>query len=161
MASDRRSSQSSTKKPGASSRFRFSATPCHQAHRKTYFTFTGDEIAVLYNFLRNIEVLPLRDDRSARLDDRFVTDLVLTRDQALRLLAEQPELVDELLRTRVTATEIAELGHRREQLSQFERMLREPAYFENKRVEQGRTAGAESRLGNASLSATLGFSAMG
>lgn len=113
------------------------------APHKTYFAFTGHEISILHNFLRNIEVLPIRDDQSARLDDRFVNDLVLSRDQALRLLADQPDLVDELLRTRVTATEIAELGHRREQLAQFDRMLREPPYLESKKQDLGPRAGTE------------------
>lgn len=62
------------------------------APHNTYFTFVNEEISVLYNFLRNIAVLPLPDEGNAKLDDRFVSNLVLSRDQALELLAAEPEV---------------------------------------------------------------------
>lgn len=111
---------------------------------KTYFTFNNDEIATLYNFLRNIEVLPLRDELSAKLDDTFVSSLVLTRQQALDLLASQPDLMDELVRTKVSARDVAELGHRRQQLSEFAQLLKDDAYFEARREKLGPNNGPES-----------------
>ena len=78
---------------------------------KTYFSFVGKEIAVLFNFLRNIELLPLESPDSAKLDDKFVDNLSLTRDQAMRLVNEHPDLLRELMRTQVTAKDIAELSH--------------------------------------------------
>jgi hypothetical protein len=111
----------------------------HQA----YFTFTGSEIATLYNFLRNIEVLPLSNASSQRLDDKFVEELVLTREQLFRLIDKQPDLVAELLRNEISARDVAELGHRRAQLAEFGKLLKDSAYVEriratlggNKRVE--------------------------
>lgn len=114
------------------------------APHNTYFTFIGDEIGALYNFLRNIEVLPLRDELSARLDDKFVSSLVLTRQQALDLLALQPDLVEELLRTKVSARDVAELGHRRKQLAEFAQLLEDEPYFEAKRKMLGPNKGAEA-----------------
>ena len=108
-----------------------------------YFTFTGAEIGTLFNFLRNLEILPLAESGGQRLDDSFVSELVLDRAQALQLLEDQPELLSELLRNRVTASDVAELGHRREQLAEFERLLTDDSHMEyvrsclgeNKRVE--------------------------
>jgi len=114
------------------------------APHNTYFTFIGDEIGTLYNFLRNIEVLPLRDELSARLDDKFVSSLVLTKQQALDLLASQPDLVEELIRTNVSARDVAELGYRRKQLSEFARLLKDEPYFEAKRKSLGPNKGAEA-----------------
>lgn len=114
------------------------------APHNTYFTFVNDEIAILYNFLRNIDALPLRDELGARLDDKFVSNLVLTRDQAVSLLASQPDLVEELVRTRVSARDIAELGHRRRQLSEFARLLEDDNYFEARRQNMGEKRGAEA-----------------
>ena len=111
---------------------------------KTYFTFIGEEIATLYNFLRNIAVLPLRDGQSAKLDDRFVSSLVLTREQALDLLAAQPGLAEELLRTKVSARDVAELGHRRAQLTEFAQLLEDEVYFETKRQSLGANKGPEA-----------------
>lgn len=110
----------------------------------TYFTFTNEEISVLYNFLRNIEVLPLRDELSAKLDDNFVSSLALTRQQALDLLASQPDLVEELFRTKVSARDVAELGHRRKKLSEFAQLLEDEAYFEAKRRSLGANRGPEA-----------------
>lgn len=103
----------------------------------TYFTFVGDEISTLYNFIRNIEVLPLRDKESAKLDDKFVRALHLTKEQALRLLNDQPELIEELLRHDVTAKDVAELGHRRAQLEKFNQLMSDDAYFEEQRQKLG------------------------
>lgn len=114
------------------------------APHNTYFTFVGEEIGTLYNFLRNIEVLPIRDELGARLDDKFVSSLVLTRQQAIDLLAAQPDLVEELIRTKVSARDVAELGHRREQLAEFAKLLDDKQYFEDKRGSLGSNKGPEA-----------------
>lgn len=109
----------------------------------TYFTFVGDEIATLYNFLRNVAVLPLAQDESIKLDDAFVESLTLTRDQALQLLGDNPELADELVRHQLSAQDVAELGHRRDQLREFERLLQDERYFEENRSILGENKRAE------------------
>ena len=77
----------------------------------THFTFLGDEILTLYNFLRNVELLPIKDSGSAKLDDKFVESIVFTREQALRLLNAEPQLIEEIIRTQATAHDVALLGH--------------------------------------------------
>lgn len=114
------------------------------APHNTYFAFVNEEIAVLYNFLRNIAILPLRDENSAKLDDKFVSSLVLSREQAMDLFASQPELLDELVRTRISAREVAELGHRRAQLEEFERLMSDDAHFEAQRKMLPTGRGAEA-----------------
>ncbi len=110
----------------------------------TYFTFRNEEISTLYNFLRNIEVLPLRDDQGAKLDDKFVSSLVLTREQAVALLSTQPDLLEEMIRTQVTAQDVAELGHRKEQLAEFDRLLKDSQHFESRRGTLGANKGPEA-----------------
>jgi len=96
---------------------------------KTYFTFSNEEIATLYNFIANVELLPLKDGSSAKLDDKFVESIVLTRDQALRLLAAEPELVEELTRHQLTAKDVALLGQRRKELDVFNELLSDAHQF--------------------------------
>ena len=96
-----------------------------------YFTFIGNEISVLFNFLRNIEILPIENESSAKLDDRFVENIVLTKEQALQLLNEQPELLEEIAKHDITAKDVATLGHRRKQLAEFENLLNDSEFFEN------------------------------
>ncbi len=107
----------------------------------TYFTFTDHEITTLYNFLRNIAILPLKSPASMRLDDSFVEELVLTREQAIQLLQDQPDLVEELLKTDVSAEDVVNLGYRREQLTKFGQLLSDSAFFET----QHRALGANKR----------------
>ncbi len=114
------------------------------APHNTHFTFGGGEIGTLYNFLSNIELLPLRDELGAKLDDKFVSSLVLTRQQALDLLAGQPELVEELIRTKISARDVAELGHRRKQLAEFAALLEDEQYFEAQRRSLGVSKGPEA-----------------
>lgn len=104
---------------------------------KTYFTFTGNEISTLYNFLRNIEFLPIKDEHSAKLDDKFVESIVLTKEQALLLLSQQPNLLDELAHHQITAQDVAILGHRRKQLTEFEYLLFNDAHFTQRKAELG------------------------
>ncbi|WP_413436611.1 Shedu immune nuclease family protein [Sulfuriferula sp. GW1] len=103
----------------------------------TYFTFVGNEISVLFNFLRNIELLPIADEQSAKLDDKFVESIVLTKEQALHLLSQQPELLEEITKHDITAKDVATLGHRRKQLGEFEQLLNDPSFFENYKLTLG------------------------
>lgn len=103
----------------------------------TYFTFTGNEISTLYNFLRNIEFLPIKDEHGTKLDDKFVESIVLTKEQALLLLSQQPQLLDELVRHQITARDVAVLGHRRKQITEFECLLVDDAHFSKRKAELG------------------------
>jgi len=103
----------------------------------THFTFIGNEISTLYNFLSNIEFLPIKDEQSAKLDDRFVESLALTKEQALLLLRKQPQLLEELLRNQITPQDVAILGHRRKQILEFENLLFDEAHFSKRKTELG------------------------
>jgi flavodoxin len=101
------------------------------------FTFIGNEISVLFNFLRNIEVLPILDEGKATLDDKFVESIVLTKEQALSILNQQPELLEELAKHDITAKDVAILGHRRKQLGKFEQLLNDDSFFESQKQALG------------------------
>ena len=108
-----------------------------------YFTFVGDEISTLFNFLRNIEILPIDSDASVKLDDKFVESIVLTREQALQLINQQPELLEELVKHDITARDIATLGHRRKQVLEFEKLLNDSDFFESYKSNLGANKRAE------------------
>ena len=107
------------------------------APHSSYFTFVGDEIAVLYNFLRNIELLPLQTAESVKLDDKFVESIVLTKEQAINLLNQQPQLLEELTKHNISAADIAGLGYRKAQLAEFEKLLQSDEYFEGAKTTLG------------------------
>ncbi|MEJ1386467.1 MAG: Shedu immune nuclease family protein [Candidatus Sedimenticola sp. (ex Thyasira tokunagai)] len=103
----------------------------------TYFTFIGSEISTLYNFLRNIAVLPLSNKGSSKLDDKFIEELVLTKAQAIELVSSQPEIFEELIKHNTTTEEISLLGNRKKQLLKFEKLLNDTEYFESCRLALG------------------------
>jgi hypothetical protein len=107
------------------------------APHNTHFTFIGNEISILYNFLRNIPVLPLKTKTGTKLDDRFVDEIVLSREQALQLINDQPELIREIMENQVTCEDIANLGYRRSQLEIFEKLLMNSAFFDESKIELG------------------------
>lgn len=103
----------------------------------TNFTFIGNEISVLYNFLTNIELLPISNEQSTKLDDKFLESIVLTKEQAIHLLSSQPELLEEITKHDITAKDVATLGHRRKQLNEFELLLNDDNYFETQKGALG------------------------
>lgn len=107
------------------------------APHNTYFTFSESEISTLYNFIRNVAVVPLQSEGSSKLDDKFIHELVLTHEQLLELLSEKPDLVEELVRNNTTAQDVALLGQRKEQIEVFKQLLTDADYFESSQQELG------------------------
>ena len=69
---------------------------------QTHFTFQDAEIRTLYNFIRNICLIPIKNEEKAQLSDEFVKDLVLTRAQFLDIVSKQPDLIEEIINNQVT-----------------------------------------------------------
>lgn len=111
---------------------------------KTHFTFIGDEIFKLYNFIRNIQLLPIKSKESIKLDDKFVEEIVLTKEQAIKLVNDNHELITEIINSEITTQDLSILNHRKKQLEKFEKLLSDPAYFESVRVSLGANKGKEA-----------------
>lgn len=107
------------------------------APHHTYFTFQGAEILTLYNFIRNICLIPIKNEEKAQLSDKFVEDLVLTKAQLLEIVSKQPDLIEELINNQVTTKEIVNLGYRKRQLGIFQSLLNEPEFFQLTQTELG------------------------
>jgi hypothetical protein len=97
----------------------------------TGFTFVGEEITRLLEFVTNIRAAAFEDARSLNLTDDELRQRVLTPAQAGALLAGNPEVFAEVVRQAVTKEDLVSLGYRRQQLEAFERLLHEPDYFEH------------------------------
>lgn len=99
------------------------------------FSFVGEEIAKLYNFIRNIAVLPIKDRGSQKFDDKFIEEIVLTKEQHMKIISQNPEIINEILKNNITHAEIFVLGKRKEQLKKFENLLNDPEYFQSEKKE--------------------------
>ncbi len=98
------------------------------------FNFYGDEIEKLYNLLRLVRYLDLESSEKVRLDDAIVNDWLLSEPEKRRYLVEnvEPDLLEEIVRHKVTKTDVVALAYRRQQLEEFERLLSDEAYFKGK-----------------------------
>lgn len=107
------------------------------APHNCYFTFVGDEISILYNFIRNIAILPIKDKSKMKLDDKFVEELILSKEQALELVTSNPDLLDEIIKNRISTTDIVQLGHRKKQLQVFDSLLSNDNFFKAEKDKFG------------------------
>lgn len=97
----------------------------------TSFTFQGDEISTLFNFIRNIGLLPISKKSSEKFDDVLLEEIILTREQATELISKNPELIKEILKNNITTDEIQQLAFRKEQLEIFKNLLEDEIYFKS------------------------------
>lgn len=110
----------------------------------TYFTFQGEEILTLFNFIRNIAILPLRSKGKDRFDDDILKDIVLSKEQALELIKSSPGILEEIAKSNITKEEIINFTYRKEQLEIFKRLLEDEDFFEQKKSEFDITKGKEA-----------------
>lgn len=100
------------------------------APHNTYFTFQGDEILTLFNFIRNIELLPISNSNSEKFDDSLLKEIVLTKEQTVDLILKNPEIIKEIVKHDITADDIQTLAYRKKQLETFRQLLEDKDFFE-------------------------------
>jgi hypothetical protein len=93
------------------------------------FTFAGPEIPRLLEFLSNLRTAVFDDGRTLNLTDEELRERVLTPSQAMALIAGNEDVFAEVVRQAISKDDVVALAHRRRQLQEFERLLREPEYF--------------------------------
>jgi hypothetical protein len=93
------------------------------------FSFIGDEIEKLLEFLINIQTVALRTKSSVNITDTELRRIRLSSMQARSLVEENEELFTEVVRLSLTKKDVVAIGYRKKQLEAFRRLLEEPAYF--------------------------------
>lgn len=95
------------------------------------FSFVGEEIEKLLEFIRNIQSVNL--DRPARVNisDEELNRIVLSDKQAKNLLHENQELFAEVLRSEVTTEDLVAVGYRKKQLDVYYKLLNDQSYFDS------------------------------
>lgn len=102
-----------------------------------HFTFQGDEIRKLFNFIRNVSIIPLKDDKGSKLDDRFVEELVLSKEQTIKLIQDYPTVLEEIIKNKITPDEVVNLGYRKNQLDVFNKLLCDDDFFQKEKQKLG------------------------
>lgn len=100
---------------------------------KDAYSFRGYEIEILYKFLKGIKEIPLESEAGIRVDDDCLDKILLSNEQAAKIVGENIDIVIEALKTNVTSSDIIALGYRKAQLEKFERLLEEVDFFEQEK----------------------------
>ncbi len=103
------------------------------------FSFVGDEISQVLQFLINIKRLHLPDEQKVNLSDDQLEKFLLNPNQVIRLLSDNIEVIEELAQSGQLEKDLIAVGYRRSQLEIFLRLLGDDQYFENARTEQKTT----------------------
>jgi Domain of unknown function (DUF4263) len=90
---------------------------------KASFSFRGDEIRALLDFLVNLKLLNFLGPDRINVTDQELHKLLISGDQLKRLVIEDQDTFVELARSRVTTTDLIALGYRRKQLERFKELL--------------------------------------
>lgn len=99
------------------------------------FSFIGDEIGKLVEFLNHIQAMPLASSGSQEITDEDLRRLVLSNVQAQALFQDNQELFKEVLKTAITKEDVISLGFRKNQLKIFHRLITDQEYFEKLKVQ--------------------------
>ncbi len=95
------------------------------------FSFVGDEIGKLYEFIQNIEFIPLDSNAPLNINDDKLRHTQLSDQQLVNLLKDNEEILLEVVRSSLTKKDIVAIAYRKKQLNIFESLLNDSVYFES------------------------------
>lgn len=107
-------------------------------HKKTNFTFQGQEIERLRAILDLVKYVELPNDRKHTVSSQVLDSLPFDKNSKERFLEDNVELVAEFARNKLTRSDIIALGYRKEQLKLFEELLKSDGRFEQKQRKWGK-----------------------
>ena len=100
------------------------------------FAFIGEEIGKLVEFLNHIQAMPLTTRGSQKISDDDLRRVVLSSAQAQAIFQDNQELFAEVLQSAITKEDVIAVGYRKRQLQVFQKLLEDPAYFEEVKVKK-------------------------
>lgn len=98
---------------------------------KTYFTFVGDEIRTIVEFIQNLQLVDLSNPNNINVTDDQLSKMILNRNQVKNLIKHNQDLVLELAKSEITKEDIVALGYRKTQLERFKNLLNDQDYFKS------------------------------
>lgn len=99
------------------------------APHKANFALTGKEITKFLEFVKHIQEHIFKHDHPVNITDEELRRFILSERQATQILLDHPEVLAEVLRTKITKEDIVAVAYRREQLATYARLLNDPEYF--------------------------------
>lgn len=109
---------------------------------KTSFSFIGEEIPRLLEFISNLRHVQFPSNQRLNVTDKDLKKLLLSPDQVKDLIIQNQDLVIQLARSEVTTSDLVAIGYRKKQLEHFQKLLSDCDYFEAQRRASGVTGEA-------------------
>jgi len=106
------------------------------------FSFVGDEIGKLIEFINHVQSVPLKSSGSMKITDEDLRRVVLSSIQAQALVLDNQELFAEVIRSAVTKEDVVAVGYRKRQLQVFQKLLEDESYFEDVKTKKQCTSEA-------------------
>jgi len=105
--------------------------------RNASFSFIGDEIEKLVEFINHIQAMPLGNGGPLRVTDQELRHLVLSKVQVQALVRDNDDLFREVLRAALTKEDVIAVGYRKKQLTTFERLIEDEHFFASMKSKKG------------------------
>lgn len=99
-------------------------SPLDHPYEKTHFSFIGDEIPKLLNFIAGIKTVPLDGGEKTYIEDDELREIILSA-QGQRLILKNPALIAEIAQNAELTRDIVAVGYRRKQIALFEEMMQD------------------------------------
>lgn len=106
------------------------------APHQTHFSFVGEEIPRFLDFISNLRLVQFPNDDRVNVTDKDLKKLLLSPDQIRNVLVQNQELVLQLARSEITTSDLVALGYRRKQLDEYEKLLRDDDYFDQRKRDE-------------------------
>ncbi|MGR3899745.1 DUF4263 domain-containing protein [Psychrobacter sp. 1176_08] len=103
------------------------------------FSFVNEEIGKLLEFIQNIQSVNLDRSSPMNIKDEELKKIILSDNQAKKIVQENQELLIEVLRSEVTKEDIISVGFRKKQLEWYEKLLNDSKWFEEIKDKKGTT----------------------
>jgi hypothetical protein len=100
------------------------------------FSFVGDKINTLLEFIANIRTVAFKGSSSINIEDEELRRLVLSKRQAENLIEENEELFAEVLASSITKKDVVAVGYRKKQLETFRLLLDDSEYFDRAKKQK-------------------------
>lgn len=106
------------------------------------FSFVGEEIGKLIEFLNHIQSMPLKSRGPMKITDEELRRVVLSSLQAKALIVDNQEVFAEVVRHSLTKEDVVAVAYRKEQLKVFQRLLEDDVYFDRMKERKACTSEA-------------------
>lgn len=95
------------------------------------FSFIGQEINTLIEFLNNIQKVVFENSAPLNINDEELKKMTISNNQAHYLLKENEEVFKEIIKNELTKEDLVSIGYRKRQIIAFENLLVDEKFFDS------------------------------